>query len=144
MAVIYTLVRADDRLVEASDGLGDVIGGFVEATGELVNANGGFVGEFNRLVNEVVAAVYEIEVLGAWVGMLVRAVDEQGRLSCELGDERRERVRKIGALENDAVARVDWIVVSQNVTREVVKTNHVLVKVMGGPLTSIPDGLNPA
>jgi hypothetical protein len=90
-------------------------------------------------------------VLGAWVGMLVKAVDELGRLSGELGDERRERVKKIGALENDPVARVDWIVLSQNVTREVVnvmreivKTNDVLVKVMGGPLTSKPDGLKPA
>jgi hypothetical protein len=52
MAVIYTLVRADDRLVEASDGLGDVIGGFVEATGELVNANGGFVEVIDTLVGE--------------------------------------------------------------------------------------------
>jgi hypothetical protein len=90
-------------------------------------------------------------VLGVWVGMLVRAVDELGRLGGESGDERRERVEKIAEVENDGVARVDWIVVSQNVTREVVnatrevvKTNHVLVKVMGGPLTSIQDGLKPA
>jgi hypothetical protein len=50
VAVIYTLVTTDDRLVKASDVLGEVIGGFVEATGELVNANGGIVEAIDRLV----------------------------------------------------------------------------------------------
>jgi hypothetical protein len=83
--------------------------------------------------------------------MLVEAVDGLGRLGGALGDERRKRVKKIAGVENDSAARVDRIVVSQNVTREVVnvarevvKTNSVLVKVMGGPLTSKPDGLKPA
>jgi hypothetical protein len=60
-------------------------------------------------------------------------------------------VKKIAEVENDAVARVDWMVVSQSVTREVVnvmrevvKTNNVLVKVMGGALISKLDGLEPA
>jgi hypothetical protein len=79
--------------------------------------------------------------------MLVEAVDGLGRLGGELGVERRERVKKIAWVEDDSAARVDRIVVSQNVTREVVnvarevvKTNSVLVK-EGGPLTSKPDGL---
>jgi hypothetical protein len=62
--------------------------------------------------------------------VLVKAVDELGRLGGEVGDERREWVKKI--------------VVSQSVMREVVKTNNVLVKVMGGALISKPDGLESA
>jgi hypothetical protein len=67
--------------------------------------------------------------------MLVEAVDGLRRLGGALGDERRKRVKKIAGVENDSAARVDRIVVSQNVTREVVnvareavKTNDVLVK----------------
>jgi hypothetical protein len=62
----------------------------------------------------------------------VKAVEGLRKVSGELGDERRERVEKIGASEKDAVARAEWLVVSQNVTPEVVKTNDGLVRGMGG------------
>jgi hypothetical protein len=67
--------------------------------------------------------------------MLVEAVDGLGRLGGALGDERRERVKKIAGVQNDSAARVDRIVALRkatrevvNVAREAVKTNDVLVK----------------
>jgi ribosomal protein S9 len=71
--------------------------------------------------------------------MLVEAVDGLGRLGGEISDERRKWVKKNVGVENDSAARVDRIVALRKATREVVnvaceavKTNDVLVKVMGG------------
>jgi anion-transporting ArsA/GET3 family ATPase len=83
-------------------------------------------------VKEIAAVVYETDILGARVVMLVKVIDEQGRLSGVLGDETRERVKKIGGFGKDSAASVDQIVALRNAVRKIVNAMREIVKKIGG------------
>jgi hypothetical protein len=97
------------------------VGRFVEAIRILLES-------VDTLVKEIVAVVYETDVLGARVVMLGKAVDGLGSLGGELSDERRKRVKKNAGVENDSAARVGGIGVLRNVMRKVVNVTRKVVK----------------